>query len=39
MHIIKVTTETVLYIPTTTFFIKFHSNRDHTNSTKYGMIH
>ena len=37
MYTIKVTTETVLYTPTTTFFTRFYSKRDHTNSTKYGM--
>ena len=38
MYIIKATIETVMDIPSKRFFIELHSKRDHTNSTKYGMI-
>ena len=37
MYTVKVTTETVMDIPTITFFIELHSTRNHTNSTKYSM--
>ena len=39
MYTIKVPTEAVMDIPTTTFFTKFYSKRGHTNSTEHGMIH
>ena len=38
MYTIKFTTETVLYTPTTICLTELHSKREHTNSTKYGMI-